>query len=182
MKHLLDFQEFDINKDGVISYKEFRRAMETQKMYTRCVLSAGSLPWLTISIPTRAPLLFRSALIVYIFIILTSFTYVVLVLQAFVTHVPDSRRIFSCIFVLLFLSVPNNFMVNSNYFLFLNACKILLVFVSISELYREFSVAVRVSQHPVCLYMGLKYVTHCSLGSRSKVYFCDKWNKFDKKN
>ncbi len=29
------FQEFDINKDGLISPKEFRRALEAQKMYTR---------------------------------------------------------------------------------------------------------------------------------------------------
>ncbi|CAF4347880.1 unnamed protein product, partial [Rotaria sp. Silwood2] len=29
------FQEFDTNKDGFISPKEFRRAMEAQKMYTR---------------------------------------------------------------------------------------------------------------------------------------------------
>jgi Ca2+-binding EF-hand superfamily protein len=29
------FQEFDANKDGFISPKEFRRAMEAQKMYTR---------------------------------------------------------------------------------------------------------------------------------------------------
>ena len=29
------FQEFDTNNDGFISPKEFRRAMEAQKMYTR---------------------------------------------------------------------------------------------------------------------------------------------------
>jgi ryanodine receptor 2 len=29
------FQEFDTNKDGFISPKEFRRAMEAQKMYTK---------------------------------------------------------------------------------------------------------------------------------------------------
>ena len=29
------FQEFDTNKDGFISPKEFRRAMEAQKMYSR---------------------------------------------------------------------------------------------------------------------------------------------------
>ncbi len=29
------FQEFDTNKDGFISPKEFRLAMEAQKMYTR---------------------------------------------------------------------------------------------------------------------------------------------------
>jgi len=28
------FQEFDVNKDGVISPKEFRRAMENQKIYS----------------------------------------------------------------------------------------------------------------------------------------------------
>jgi len=36
--HLCPFavgnQEYDINKDGVISPKEFRRAMELQKIYT----------------------------------------------------------------------------------------------------------------------------------------------------
>ena len=31
------FQEFDTNKDGFISPKEFRRAMEAQKMYSRSV-------------------------------------------------------------------------------------------------------------------------------------------------
>ena len=30
----LFFQEFDVNKDGVISPKEFRRAMENQKIYS----------------------------------------------------------------------------------------------------------------------------------------------------
>ncbi len=33
------FQEFDTNKDGFISPKEFRRAMEAQKMYTRYKIS-----------------------------------------------------------------------------------------------------------------------------------------------
>ena len=33
------FQEFDTNKDGFISPKEFRRAMEAQKMYSRYPIS-----------------------------------------------------------------------------------------------------------------------------------------------
>ena len=48
-------KEFDVNKDGVISAKEFRKAMEAQKVFTRCVvlfvhaqlllpLNAGSPP------------------------------------------------------------------------------------------------------------------------------------------
>lgn len=37
------FQEFDTNKDGFISPKEFRRAMEAQKMYSKSVHSL-SLP------------------------------------------------------------------------------------------------------------------------------------------
>ena len=31
-------KEFDVNKDGVISAKEFRKAMEAQKVFTRCVV------------------------------------------------------------------------------------------------------------------------------------------------
>ena len=34
-------KEFDVNKDGVISAKEFRKAMEAQKVFTRCVASWG---------------------------------------------------------------------------------------------------------------------------------------------